>query len=95
MPLSDKKLNPTTFWGVDGQGFYYGDQSIMDADNDAPILSVIDSGTTLVLVPYKIYDGLMMGISKKVKDDDSLSFVCTRDEKTDELGACYFNNTRC
>jgi len=25
MPLASKKLNPTTFWGVEGQGFLYGD----------------------------------------------------------------------
>ena len=67
----------------------------MNADTEQPVLSVIDSGTTLVLLPYKIYDGLMTGITKKVKDDPSLSFVCTRDEKTEEIGACYFNNTRC
>jgi len=56
---------------------------------------VIDSGTTLVLLPYKVYEGLMMGIAKKVKKDPTVSFVCTRDGKTNDLGACYFNNTRC
>ena len=95
MDLAGKKLNPTTFWGVEGNGFYYGDQVVMNPDTEEPVLAVIDSGTTLVLLPSKIYDGLMTGISKKVKDDPSLAFVCTRDEKTEEIGACYFNNTRC
>jgi len=49
----------------------------------------------LVVLPYKIYDGLLSSIAKKVKDDLTVSLVCTRDEKTNELGACYFNNTRC
>ena len=37
----------------------------------------------------------MMGLAKKVKHDPSVEFVCTREEETEELGACYFNNTRC
>lgn len=95
MALASRELNPTTYWGVEGQGFLYGDKFLFDPAVDEPILSIIDSGTTLVLLPYKAYDGLMMGIAKKVKDDATVSFVCARDEKTLELGACYFNNTRC
>ena len=41
----------------------YGDEFIFDPEEDQPILAVIDSGTTLVLLPYKVYDGLMMGIA--------------------------------
>jgi hypothetical protein len=37
----------------------------------------------------------MTSIADKVKDDKNVSFICTKDEKTKELGACYFNNTRC
>jgi len=73
----------------------YGDTFFFNPETDPPCLAVIDSGTTLVLVPARVYDGLMMGIAKKVKDDPTVSFVCGRDEKTLELGACYFNNTRC
>ena len=73
----------------------YGDKFIFDPEIDQPILSVIDSGTTLVLLPYKVYDGLMTGIADKVRDDPTIAFVCTRDKKTKEIGACYFNNTRC
>ena len=95
MPLADKKLNPTNFWGVEGQGAIYGDTLIMDPSSDQPVLSVIDSGTTLVMVPYKVYDGIMMSIARDMKPDKSVSFVCTRTVGTQELGACYFNNTRC
>lgn len=73
----------------------YGKDFIFDPEEEQPLLAVIDSGTTLVMLPYKVYDGLMMGIAKKVKDDPTVSFVCTRDKTTQDLGACYFNNTRC
>lgn len=95
MPLADKSLNAQKFWGVEATGFLYGNEFIMDPDEDEPMLAVIDSGTTLVMLPYKIYDGLMMGIAKKVKDDPTVAFVCTREKQTNDLGACYFNNTRC
>ncbi len=36
---------------------------IFDPQESSPMLAVIDSGTTLVIIPYKIYDGLMMGIA--------------------------------
>jgi len=95
MPLADKSLNAQKFWGVEAQGFLYGDEFIFDPEQDQPLLAVIDSGTTLVMLPYKVYDGLMMGIAKKVKDDPTVSFVCTREKSTQDIGACYFNNTRC
>ena len=79
MPLSGKELNPGHFWGVDGNGFIYGDQLIQDPRTDPPVLSVIDSGTTLVVLPYRVYDGLMMSIAKELKPDKNVSFVCTRD----------------
>jgi hypothetical protein len=95
MPLSGKALNPDGFWGIDGQGFLYGDTIIQDPRKDPAVLSIIDSGTTLILVPYKVYDGLMMSVAREVKNDPTLSFICTRTEGTQELGVCYFNNTRC
>lgn len=95
MPLADKDLNAAMYWGVEGQGFMYGDKFYHDPSKDAPILAVIDSGTTLCLIPYRSYEGLMAGIAKKVQDDKSVSFVCAHDPKTQALGACHFNNTRC
>lgn len=95
MPLASKELNPTNFWGVEGQGFMYGDKIIYDPETEPPILAVIDSGTTLCIIPYKIYDGLMMSIADKLQHDKFISFVCTRKVDSNELGPCYFNNTRC
>ena len=95
MPLASKELNPSAFWGVEGQGFIYGDIIIQDPINDPTYLSVIDSGTTLVIIPYKVYDGLMMSIARELKSDTSINFVCTRTQGTLALGPCYFNNTRC
>ena len=95
MPMAPAEMNPTMYWGVEGQGFLYGDKLIMDPEHDQPTLAVIDSGTTLVMVPSKCYEGVMMGIADKVKDDPTVSFVCTKEEESKALGACYFNNTRC
>lgn len=95
MPLASKELNPTNFWGVEGQGFMYGSTMIYNPETEPPLLAVIDSGTTLCVIPYNIYDGLMMGIAKKLKHDTSVDFVCTREEDSETLGPCYFNKTRC
>ena len=80
MPLASNELNPTLFWGVEAQGFMYGSKMIFDPQDSSPMLAVIDSGTTLVIIPYKIYDGLMMGIAQKLKYDPEIEFVCTREE---------------
>jgi hypothetical protein len=37
----------------------------------------------------------MMSVARDLRDDPTVSFVCTRTEATQELGVCYFNNTRC
>jgi hypothetical protein len=72
MPLAGKELNPALFWGVEGQGFIYGDTLIFNPELDPPILAVIDSGTTLVILPYSVYDGMMEDISRKMKDDPTV-----------------------
>lgn len=52
LPMSKHKINPTYFWGVEGWGFAYGNNTIMNPKNESrPINAVIDSGTTLVLLP--------------------------------------------
>ena len=43
--------NPTMYWGATGRGFKYGKTMILDPEDDAPILAVIDSGTTLMILP--------------------------------------------
>lgn len=59
MPLASKELNPTLYWGVEGQGMLYGDKFIMDPEKHEAVLSVIDSGTTLVLLPKFCYEDVM------------------------------------
>ena len=95
MPIAGKDLNREKFWGIEGQAFMYGNDFVFDPEEDQPVLAVIDSGTTLCLLPYKVYEGLMTKLAEKLKDDDSVAFVCTRERGTKELGTCYFNNTRC
>ena len=73
----------------------YGNKWYHNPQKDPPILAVIDSGTTLCLLPKKSYEGIMTGIAEKVRHDPTISFVCTREEKSRKLGSCYFNNTRC
>ena len=63
MPLASKDLNEERFWGVEGQGFMYGNKWYHNPEKDQPILAVIDSGTTLCLLPKKSYEGIMTGIA--------------------------------
>ena len=51
LSLIKGKLNPTMYWGTTGRGFKYGSKTLMDAQEDAPVLAVIDSGTTLMILP--------------------------------------------
>jgi hypothetical protein len=51
LSLIKGKLNPTMYWGTTGRGFKYGSKTLMDAQEDTPVLAVIDSGTTLMILP--------------------------------------------
>ena len=64
MPLAEKSMNPMLYWGVEAKGFMYGSKMIFDPNVDLPLLAVIDSGTTLCIIPYKVFDGLMMHIAQ-------------------------------
>lgn len=63
------------------------------------ILGVIDSGTTLVLLPEIIFVNFITQLAETVKDDPEIDLVCNR--KNDSSGVlkridhCYFNNTDC
>jgi hypothetical protein len=94
MPIAGRDLNTQNFWGVVGQGFLYGDTFYFDPHKHDPVLAIIDSGTTLVLVPRKVYDGLIKSIIKKTENDPKVQFVCTKDDQGD-FDSCWFNNTRC
>lgn len=47
------------YWGTSGRGFKYGKKVLMDPEEEPPILSVIDSGTTLMILPYNVFDKLI------------------------------------
>jgi len=55
--------NPSWFWGLPVRGFSYGKTVLMDPSTEKPILGVIDSGTTLVIVPTIAYDNLIYEIA--------------------------------
>lgn len=94
LKLVKGRLNPTMYWGTLGRGFRYGKNSLMDPNEDLPILAVIDSGTTLMVVPEVIYEKLIQQIADKMKNDHEVNMICARSEGPD-IDVCYFNNTMC
>lgn len=96
MKMAGKKLNPTDFWGMEARGFAFDNLAILNPETgDKPFLGVIDSGTTLILVPTRIYMNLLHEMASKFKDDPTVDFVCARTKETGLLDHCYFNNTKC
>lgn len=93
--MASDKLNPSNFWGVTTRGFAFGNTTLLDPEEDQPKLGVVDSGTTLVLMPTYIYMNVIHELALKFKDDLSVDFVCTRTKQTGLLDHCYFNNTNC
>ena len=59
MQLLKGKINPTMYWATAGRGTKYGGKVLMDPEEDTPILAVIDSGTTLMVLPAIIFDKLI------------------------------------
>ena len=95
MNLVKGKMNPTMYWGVLGKGFKYGRNVLMSPDDHEPVLAVIDSGTTLMILPSKIFDSLMNKIADRFKDDHDVTMICSRKADTNAIEVCYFNNTKC
>lgn len=92
MSLVQGKLNPSMYWGVRGRGFKYGDAVLMDPEEAKPMLAVIDSGTTAVMLPSKVFQLFINELAKKFKDDHSVNMVCTRSpEAPYEIELCFFN----
>ena len=85
------------YWGAEGRGFKYGSKTLMNPEKEKAILAVIDSGTTLMVLPYTIFDSFVQEIASKVKNDHSVNMICTRTPGSDEneIDVCYFNNTKC
>lgn len=63
LPMASEKLNPTYFWGVKGGGFAYGNTTVMDPNNSTSILAIIDSGTTLIMLPQLFFERAMNTLS--------------------------------
>lgn len=95
MNLVKGKMNPTMYWGVLGRGFKYGKTIIMNPDDHEPLLAVIDSGTTLMILPSKLFDSLMNLLADRFKDDHDITMICTRKPDSNAIEVCYFNNTKC
>jgi Eukaryotic aspartyl protease len=87
--------NPTYFWGVETRGFAYGKTVIMDPGTDKSLLGVIDSGTTLLIIPTVMFDNFIHEMASKFHKDKDVDMVCVRQIDTGKLDHCYFNNTRC
>lgn len=83
------------YWGSTGRGFKYGSKVLMDPQEDTPVLAVIDSGTTLMILPQLIFDKFINEIAKKMQNDHSVNMICTRVAGGNEIEVCYFNNTKC
>ena len=90
-------MNPTFFWGVKVRGFAYGKSVFQDPETDVPILGVIDSGTTLAIVPTMVFENMVTAMAEKFVNETSVEFVCVRDKNRQSgfVNNCYFNNTDC
>lgn len=92
LPLAPERLNPMAFWGVEGRGFAYGDTLIMDPSKyKDPILTVIDSGTTLVIIPQDLYETLIEVWAEQFRADKNVSLICTRVKDVGQARMCYFS----
>ena len=95
MPLVRGKMNPTFFWGVKARGMAYGKTVLMDPDTEPPLLGVIDSGTTLAIIPTVMFENLVHTMAEKFHHDPLIDMVCVRVNDTGIVDHCYFNNTKC
>ena len=48
-----------------------------------------------MILPSKVYDGLLNEIANTFKEDHSVNMICTRNPEFNEIDVCYFNNTKC
>lgn len=56
---------------------------------------MIDSGTTLIVLPFVIYENFITNLAEQFRDDEEIDFVCERVNETNTIDHCYFNNTKC
>ena len=67
----------------------------MDPEEEEPILAVVDSGTTLMVLPQVIFSNMINDIASRMKDDHEVNMICTRSSDQRDIEVCYFNNTMC
>ena len=68
----------------------------MDPEEATPLLAVIDSGTTVMLLPSKVFEGFINQLAAKFKDDHSVNMICTKSsDAPGEIELCFFNSTTC
>jgi len=97
MALVRGKWNPTAFWGVAVRGFAYGKTVLQEPETENPSLGVIDSGTTLAIIPTMVFENLAGAMAERFKDEPEIDMVCVRDKSRASgfIENCYFNNTSC
>ena len=95
MKLAGGRLNPTSFWGVKARGFAYGKTVLMDPGTESPLLGVIDSGSTLLILPTVLFENMVHIMAEKFHHDPLVDLVCVRARDTLRIESCYFNNTKC
>lgn len=67
----------------------------MDPEMEEHKLAVIDSGTTLVILPFLIYENFITTLAEQFRDDEEIDLVCSRYNESGQMDHCYFNNTLC
>ena len=68
----------------------------MDPKKSEPMLAVIDSGSTVMLLPSRIFSLFVNELAHKFKDDHSVNMICTQATgETTEIDVCFFQNTTC
>lgn len=97
MDLMRGKFNPTYFWGVKVRGFAYGKSVLHEPETENPILGVIDSGTTLAIIPTMVMENLATALAERFRNEEEIDLVCVRDKNIASgfIENCYFNNTSC
>lgn len=95
MKVTRGQLNPTMYWGVHAHGFAFGDKVLWDPEIGNVKNAVIDSGTAAIYIPHVLFNNIIDTLAEDFKDEHDVDLICTRDNMTQELDHCYFNNTNC
>lgn len=68
----------------------------MDPQKSTPMLAVIDSGSTVMQLPSRIFASFVNELARKFKDDHAVNMICTQTSGDDsEIDVCFFQDTTC